>query len=83
MHITDEYLNDLFKDTAFSSAVRSSSEMQRKRLEKTLRDQVAGFWSGHTAYQIAVDGGFLKDSKRGTEKRLTKLGRTFLEQRNV
>ncbi|AUR84291.1 coil containing protein [Vibrio phage 1.052.A._10N.286.46.C3] len=36
----------------------------RNQLYKTLTDQVNGYWSGHSAYQIAVDGGFLIDSKR-------------------
>lgn len=39
------------------------SEM-KKQLYKTLTDQVNGYWSGHSAYQIAVAGGFLIDSKR-------------------
>lgn len=59
----------------------------RKQLKETLNAQIQGYWSGHTAYHIAVDGGFIIDSKRmDTEntgmakpKKLTELGKMFME----
>jgi len=51
----------------------------KAQLSKTLQNQIDGYWSGHTAYSIAVDGGFLIDTKHGTYKELTELGKTFLK----
>lgn len=52
--------------------------LAKKQLAKNLRDQINGFWSGHTAYWIMTNGGFLVDSKRGSEKKLTAVGKLFL-----
>lgn len=41
--------------------VNNCVKKKRELIAKTLRNQINGFWSGHTAYHIAVDGGFLKD----------------------
>lgn len=51
----------------------------RKQLYKNLKDQLNGYWSGHSAYSIMVHGGFLINSKRGTKKQLTSLGEKFIE----
>jgi hypothetical protein len=78
MGVTDEYINEVFAGTNFGEPTNNSVELKRKQLAKTLRDQIDGYWSGHTAYHIAVDGGFLVDSKRSSHKRLTALGAAFL-----
>lgn len=78
MKITDEYINKLFENTNFGPEVNSSAEGKRKMLAKTLKNQVDGYWSGHTAYHIAINGGFLKDAKSGSPKELTALGELFL-----
>lgn len=78
--VSDKYINELFAGTNFGEKVNNCVKEKRKLLAKTLRNQVAGFWSGHTAYNIAVHGGFLHDSKPGTEKRLTALGNAFIKE---
>lgn len=63
----------------------------KAQLYKNLTDQVNGFWSGHTAYNLMVDGGFLIDSKRvrikGATgacegKKLTVMGQMFMDRYN-
>lgn len=78
--VSDEYINDLFAGTNFGEKVDSCVQGERKQLAKTLQNQVDGYWSGHTAYWIAVNGGFLHDSKPGTEKKLTALGIAFMNE---
>lgn len=51
----------------------------RKQLYKNLSDQVRGCWSGHTAYHIMIDGGFLIDDKKSTHKKLTAIGKIFMD----
>ena len=80
MVITDEYVNELFEGTNFGKPINESVDKKREQLAKTLRDQVAGYWSGHTAYNIAVHGGLLIDAKTTEQKRLTKLGHDFMAE---
>ena len=77
--MNDNFISELFKGTNFGSRINNSVEEQRKLIAKTLRNQIEGYWSGHTAYHIVVNGGFLKDAKSGEEKRLTHKGKRFLE----
>ena len=77
--VSDEYINKLFEGTNFGEQINNCVKAKRKQLVKTLRDQVAGYWSGHTAYHIAVNGGFLKDAKKSEAKQLTVLGVAFLQ----
>lgn len=81
--VIDSIIEPLFK-ARWSGALSDApvSEM-RDQLFKTLRDQTMGYWSGHTAYNIAVDGGFLINDKKGANKRLTSLGAMFLEQEQL
>ena len=81
--LSDEYINELFEGTNFGEKVNICVEAKRMQIVKTLRDQVAGYWSGHTAYQIAVYGGFLKDAKSSETKELTHLGKAFLEAYDI
>ena len=80
MMLSDNFINRLFDGARFGCRIDGSVEEKRKQIAKTLRDQVAGFWSGHTAYHIVIDGGFLKDAKSGEEKQLTALGEAFLSE---
>lgn len=78
MLVTDEYITVLFQGTNFGDTINNSVDEQRALIARTLRNQIDGYWSGHTAYHIVVDGGFLKDAKVGAVKHLTKLGHLFL-----
>lgn len=83
MVLSDQYIESLFQGANFGSLINNSVEEKRKLIIKTLHNQVEGFWSGHTAYHIVVDGGFLHDAKPGEEKRLTALGAAFLQDAGV
>ena len=77
--ITDDYISALFKGSNFGERTNNSVQAQRDQLAKTLTDQTDGFWSGHTAYHIAVYGGFLIDRRFGAgPKKLTLLGERFM-----
>ena len=80
MVVSDEYIETLFEGTRFGPAVDDSTIGKRQQIAKTLRNQVDGYWSGHTAYHIAVGGGFLHDAKTTEPKRLTALGIAFLQE---
>lgn len=82
----DTIIKQLFS-TRWSENLRHAPiDEMRKQLHKNLRDQVNGYWSGHTAYSIMVDGGFIVDAKRVRDeesgkckgKRLTLLGEMFM-----
>jgi len=76
--LTDEYINRLFEGTNFGGKINNCVKAKRRQILKTLKDQVAGYWSGHTAYHLVVDGGFLHDAKTDEEKKLTALGIAFI-----
>lgn len=76
----DRLIKKLFKERWTENLANADIKEQRKQLFKTLNDQVKGYWSGHTAYYLAVEGGFLIDDKRSANKRLTALGQMFVEQ---
>ena len=76
----DKIIKKLFSERWTKNLADADIEMQKAQLRKTLTDQVNGYWSGHTAYNLAVDGGFLVDAKSGADKKLTMLGRFFMEQ---
>jgi hypothetical protein len=78
--LSDDFINQLFECTNFGEAINNCVEMKRKQIAKTLQNQVDGYWSGHTAYHIVVNAGFLKDGKRSTHKELTALGVAFLQE---
>ncbi len=80
MKVSDFDLNEMFFGTRFGGEVDNSIPGKRRLISKTLQNLVDGFWSGHTAYHIVLNGGFILDGKRGESKKLTKLGRDFLEQ---
>lgn len=81
--VIDSIIEPLFKARWSGDLSDGPVSEMRDQLFKTLRDQTMGYWSGHTAYNIAVDGGFLINDKKGANKRLTSLGAMFLEQEQL
>ena len=78
---SDDFVNNLFEGLNFGGHINGSVEEKRKQIAKTLRDQVNGYWSGHTAYHLVVNAGFLHDAKRevGVGKTLTAFGVAFMQ----
>lgn len=74
----NKIIKKLFSERWTKNLANADIDDQRAQLRKTLRDQTNGYWSGHTAYYLAVDGGFLIDAKSGTDKKLTALGELFM-----
>ena len=75
----DKIIEDMFNEHWYGESTLSSIINMRKQLYKNLEDQLNGYWSGRSAYCIMVFGGFLIDSKSGTKKQLTSLGKRFIE----
>jgi len=78
----NKVIKKLYGDMWSGDLSNSPIEDQREQLHKTLTDQLNGYWSGHTAYHLAVYGGFLIDSKRDSIKVLTSFGEMFMESMN-
>jgi len=76
----DKIIKKLFSERWTDNLANAGIEQQKKQLYKTLSDQTNGYWSGHTAYHLAVDGGFLIDEKSNTNKKLTELGKMFMDK---
>ncbi len=74
----DRIVKDLFTERWCGDSVLHSLANMNAQLYKTLTDQLNGYWSGHTAYYIAVDRGFLVNCDRKTPKKLTSLGEIFM-----
>lgn len=74
----DEVIEKLFRDRWCGDAVTESIDTMKEQLFKALSSQIAGYWSGHTAYHIAVDGGFLIDAKSGEQNDLQPLATCFI-----
>ncbi len=74
----NEIIDKMFNSEQWG--IEDTIEAKRDQLHKNLTDQVNGWWSGHTAYQIMTKGGFLVDGKSCTMKKLTWLGQMFMEQ---
>ena len=87
----DKIIHALFSNRWTGDLNNSPIEFMRKQLHKNLQNQIDGFWSGHTAYHIMIDGGFLIDSKRiyieetskAKGKKLTLLGQMFMDSMKV
>lgn len=78
----DKVIKKLFADRWTENLANADIVEQRAQVYKTLHNQVDGFWSGHTAYNLVVDAGFLINSKSGSKKRLTLLGEDFMNTCN-
>ena len=75
----DDLVKKLFDENWHGDGVKKNIETMKKQLHKNLQNQLDGYWSGSTAYHIMTKGGFLIDSKRGSKKELTELGKIFME----
>jgi len=87
---TNAIIHNLFSTRWSGDLSNSPIGDMRKQLYKNLKNQVDGYWSGHTAYHLMVDGGFLIDSKRVrieggmcAGKNLTELGKMFMRTMEV
>lgn len=87
----DKIIHNLFSTRWSGDLNNAPIQEMKKQLYKNLKNQIDGFWTGHTAYHIMVDGGFLIDAKRqrikDTEmyegKKLTELGVLFMESHEI
>jgi hypothetical protein len=81
MTVMDNIILDLYRERWSGNLADGSIQEMRNQLHKTLTDQCNGYWSGHTAYHIARDGGFLIDAKHENKKpkKLTSFGKAFME----
>lgn len=75
----DDLIKKMFEENWSGDYVKSSLENMKMQLYKNLKNQLEGYWSGRTAYYIMTKGGFLIDSKSGSTKELTELGKMFME----
>ncbi len=82
-NLISKIIESLFKQRWSGDLADAPVNEMRDQLSKTLRDQTRGYWSGHTAYNLAVDGGFLVEGKKGSRKKLTSLGELFGEQEKL
>ncbi len=71
-------IDKLFSDRWTENLANADIDEKRAQLYKTLKNQTDGYWSGHTAYHLAVEGGFLIDAKSNTHKKLTAFGELFM-----
>ncbi len=76
--LSDDLVNELFDGTNFGDHINSTTQGKRDLLAKTITNCSEGYWSGHTAYHIAINSGLLMDGKKGSKKRITVIGREFL-----
>ncbi len=76
----DQVIHELFSNNWTPDLRSASIGKMRAQLYKNLKDQLAGYWTGHTAYWILIEGGFIVDGPRGTAKQLTRFGSMFKEE---
>ncbi len=72
----DLVIHGLFTNYWTGGLRTASIDKMRAQLYKNLKDQLAGYWTGHTAYWMLVNGGFIVDAPRG-KKVLTAFGSIF------
>ncbi|HHY0515646.1 TPA: hypothetical protein ACVU5T_002097 [Vibrio parahaemolyticus] len=76
----DQIIHELFSTYWVGSLSYGPIKSQRSQLYKNLKDQLTGYWTGHTAYHMLVTGGFIVDGPRGKAKAITTLGSMFKEE---
>lgn len=76
----DTIIYNMFHAYWYGDHTLKNIDNMKKQLHKNLTDQLNGYWSGSSAYQIMTKGGFLVDSKRGSKKELTALGHLFMKE---
>lgn len=74
----DHVISEMFKGYWVGDA-RNDLALARKQLYKSLTNQIEGYWSGNSAYQIMVKGGFLINARSNENKQLTPLGKVFMQ----
>ncbi|MDE1351833.1 hypothetical protein L9W80_16935 [Vibrio aestuarianus] len=79
----DQVIHELFSTHWIGSLSYGPIKGQRSQLYKNLKDQLKGCWTGHTAYWMLVNGGFIVDGPRGKAKTLTVLGSMFKKEMDV
>lgn len=78
LNFSDQWAQKIFLNTNFGTQINGDPTLQKAQLAKTLRDQMGGYWSGHTAYHLAVNAKLLHDGPASTLKHLTESGLCFL-----
>lgn len=78
MNEIDKVIFDIFNERWVGESVLKNIDTMKSQLKKTLQNQMDGYWSGHTAYHLAVDIGFLVDGDSNTKKKLTIMGAQFM-----
>ena len=78
MNEIDKVIFDIFNERWVGEGALKNIDTMKAQLHKTLTDQTRGYWSGHTAYHLAVDIGFLVDGDSNTKKKLTRMGAQFM-----
>jgi hypothetical protein len=73
----NKIISDLFNRHWAGGDTLASIDNMRAQLHKSITNQLEGFWSGSSAYQIMTKGGFIIDAKTG-KKELTEFGRFFM-----
>ena len=78
----NKHIWQAFASRWVGESVTRDLDSMKAQLYKSLKDQTNGCWSGHTAYHIMVDYGFIVDKKHvnGEPKKLTKLGEFFIKE---
>ncbi len=76
----DQVIHELFSNNWTPDLRTASIDKMRAQLYKNLKNQLDGYWTGHTAYWILVNGGFIVDGPKGTVKQLTRFGSMFKEE---
>ncbi|MEF1187766.1 hypothetical protein QTO04_00470 [Vibrio parahaemolyticus] len=76
----DQVIHELFSSRWVGSLSYGPIKSQRAQLYKNLKNQLDGYWTGHTAYWMLVEGGFIVDGPKGTAKQLTRFGSMFKEE---
>ena len=76
----DKIILKLFTERWVGESVLKDIGTMRAELYKNMKDQMNGYWSGHTAYHIMIDGGFIVDDKpvNMQPKKATILGQMFI-----
>jgi hypothetical protein len=82
MKITDEFISKLFIGKDFGERINKSRYKKRVFLGEILGHLLKGYWVEDSAFNIATNGGFIKDGKKNTPKQLTAFGEVFIEELN-
>ena len=81
MNEINTIISELFNARWVGESTLKNIDAMREQLYKNMLDQINGWRSGHTAYSIMRDGGFIIDAKHqnGKAKKATVLGLVFMK----